>query len=125
MKKPADKTDPRYLSGVCNPIREEGDNRLIGLHGTTNTAATSNGERPGTATIYPTPPPLSPHAYENKDVTSITTRNTRENKEHTSRSLAEISHFAPGMLSAGEAQMVESAIVSNHSCDCPCSEANG
>src|ERR1035438_3146446 len=36
----------------------------------------------------PTPPPLSPPAFENNDVTSIMTRNTCENKQLTSPGLS-------------------------------------
>ena len=47
--------------------------------------------------IYPTPPPLSSHVHENNKVTSVKPRMTSENKQLTSQSLSEISHFEPGM----------------------------
>jgi hypothetical protein len=38
---------------------------------------------PQTVMIYPTPPPISPHVYENNDVTSKKPKMTCQNKELT------------------------------------------
>ena len=38
---------------------------------------------PQTATIYPTPPPFSSHAYENNEVTSKKPKNAFQNKQLT------------------------------------------
>jgi hypothetical protein len=83
VKKPADKTNLRILSGVCTLIRKKGDNQISGFHRTRDSAAHKGGD-------LPTPAPFSAHAYENNDVTSIMTMNACQNKQHTSRGLTEI-----------------------------------
>jgi len=81
MKKPADKMSLRYFLGVCSSIRENAHNQFMA------STALQIPQRPKSAT-YPTPPPpFSPHAYENNEVTSIMTKNAHENKQLTSRSL--------------------------------------
>jgi len=80
MKKPADKMRLRYFLGVCSPIRENAHNQFMA------STALQTPQRPKSA-IYPTPPPFSPHKYENNDVTSIMTKSACQNKQLTSRSL--------------------------------------
>ena len=89
MKKPADKTNPQYLPGVCRLIRGNAHNRLNGLLSTTNTANTAAPAERCPASL-PTPSPLSCHTYENNDVTSIMTQNACQNKQLRFRSLSEI-----------------------------------
>jgi hypothetical protein len=76
--------------GVCSPIRGNAHNQLHGLQSTTNSAAPTDGD-------LPHPSPLSCHAFENNEVTSIMTKNACENKQLTFQRPSENTHFAPGM----------------------------
>jgi hypothetical protein len=113
----------RFLPEVCRLIRGNAHNPFMASRTSRIYPVQSVRELPGqyVDAIYPTPLPLSSHAPENNRVTSKKAQTTCQNKELTSPSLSEIRRFAPGMpqfLGAGEAQMAETAIVSNHSCDC-------
>jgi hypothetical protein len=88
MKKPADKTNLRYLPGVCSPIREKGDNQLNGLHRTTKYRNAKCRSAPDGDDL-PHPSPFSPHAFENNEVMSIMTRNGCENRRLTTLNLRE------------------------------------
>ena len=58
------------------------------------------------ALMLPTPPPFSPHSYENNNVTSIITRSTCENKAVTD---SKNSHNAEKPLETREKQAAQAA----------------
>src|SRR5580698_691436 len=52
---------------------------------------------PQTATIHPTPPAFSSHAFESNDIAAKTAKITCENKQLTPQNLLENDRFATGM----------------------------